>query len=69
MTDMTERAFYQDLDSDAAADWTPVASDLSDVDRALDDGGSSDQDAPLPPASPISDGAGRTAAASSPNGS
>jgi hypothetical protein len=34
MTDMTERAFYQDLDSDAAADWTPVASDLSDVDRA-----------------------------------
>jgi hypothetical protein len=34
MTDMTERAFYQDLDNDAAADWTPVASDLSDVDRA-----------------------------------
>ena len=34
MTDMTERAFYQDLDSDTAADWTPVASDLSDVDRA-----------------------------------
>jgi hypothetical protein len=33
MTDMTERKFYNDLD-DAAADWTPVASDLSDVDRA-----------------------------------
>jgi hypothetical protein len=25
MTDMTERTFYQDLDNDAAADWTPVA--------------------------------------------
>ena len=24
MTDMTERAFYQDLDNDAATDWTPV---------------------------------------------
>jgi len=34
MTDMTERQFYNDLDNDAAADWTPVASDLSDVDRA-----------------------------------
>jgi hypothetical protein len=34
MTDMTERKFYNDLDNDAAADWTPVASDLSDVDRA-----------------------------------
>ena len=31
MTDMTERAFYQDLDNDAAADWTPVT---TDVDRA-----------------------------------
>ena len=31
MTDMTERAFYQDLDSDTAADWTPVT---TDVDRA-----------------------------------
>ena len=30
MTDMTERAFYNDLD-DAAADWTPVT---GDVDRA-----------------------------------
>ena len=34
MTDMDERKFYNDLDNDAAADWTPVASDLSDVDRA-----------------------------------
>ena len=34
MTDMTERAFYQDLDNDAAADWTPVASDPGDVERA-----------------------------------
>ena len=32
MTDMTERAFYQDLDNDAAADWTPVPA--GDVDRA-----------------------------------
>ena len=28
MTDMTERAFYQDLDDDAAADWTPVTGDV-----------------------------------------
>ena len=34
MTDMTERKFYNDLDNDAAADWTPVGSDLSDVERA-----------------------------------
>jgi hypothetical protein len=34
MTDITERKFYNDLDNDAAADWTPVGSDLSDVDRA-----------------------------------
>ena len=33
MTDMDERKFYNDLDA-AASDWTPVASDLSDVDRA-----------------------------------
>ncbi len=25
MTDITERQFYNDLDNDAAADWTPVA--------------------------------------------
>ena len=31
MTDMTERAFYQDLDDDAAADWTPIT---PDIDRA-----------------------------------
>ena len=24
MTDITERQFYNDLDNDAAADWTPV---------------------------------------------
>ncbi len=31
MTDMDERKFYNDLDNDAAADWTPVT---GDVDRA-----------------------------------
>ena len=27
MPDMTERKFYNDLDNDAAADWTPVTDD------------------------------------------
>jgi hypothetical protein len=36
MTDMTERAFYQDLDSDTAADWTPII-DLDGLAPSLDE--------------------------------
>jgi len=35
MTDMTERAFYQDLDDDAAADWTPEGGDYRGIPKRV----------------------------------